>query len=126
MRRPHLDNRDVVRKLNDRLIEYSRVYKDARARVRYHINQVREWDQIMSRRTYRIELKIDFSDDDRHATMEELVRQYGRDLLASAMLVQDGRKPLVALFIDDSFVGTDEIALLPASDSIHVPDEVTP
>lgn len=77
----------------------------------------------MARKTYRIELKIDFNDDSRHEMCEQLIRQYGRDLLASTMLIQDGRKPLVALFIDDSFVGTDEVSLLDPSESIHTPDE---
>lgn len=91
--------------------------------LREVIHNIEKWDKIMSRRTYRIELKIDFSDDSRHDVMETLVRQYGRDLLSSAMLVQDGRKPLVALFIDDSFVGTDEISLLEPSENVHTPDE---
>jgi len=76
----------------------------------------------MTRKTYRIELKIDFADDTRHELVEQLVRQYGRDLLSSTMLLQDGRKPLVALVVDDSFVGTEEIELMDESDNIHKPD----
>jgi hypothetical protein len=86
------------------------------------INRLQKWDNIMTRKTYRIELKIDFADDTRHELVEQLVRQYGRDLLSSTMLLQDGRKPLVALVVDDSFVGTEEIELMDESDNIHKPD----
>lgn len=73
----------------------------------------------MARKTYRIELKIDFNDDSSHEVMLGIAKQYARDLLASSMLLQDGRKPAVALMTDDSFHGTDEIDLLDESKELH-------
>lgn len=75
----------------------------------------------MSRRTYRIELKVDFNDNSSHEIMTGIAKQYARDLLGSAMLLQDGRKPAVALMTDDSFHGIDEIDILAESDNIHTP-----
>lgn len=89
-------------------------------KIVYKINR---WDDTMARKTYRIELKIDFNDDSRHEVLTDIAKQYARDLLASAMLLQDGRKPVVALITDDSFTGTDEIELLDEG-SVHEPATV--
>lgn len=84
-----------------------------------HVDNILAWDQVMARKTYRIELKIDFNDDANHEVMLGIARQYARDLLGSAMLLQDGRKPAVALITDDSFHGVDEIDLLEESKELH-------
>lgn len=81
----------------------------------------KEWDDIMSRKTYRIELKMDFSDDTRHEALLMVTKQYTRDLLASAMLLQDGRAPQVALITDDIFEGTEQISVLEESEHVHDP-----
>lgn len=86
------------------------------------VTKIHQWDDIMTRKVYRIELKIDFDDDSRHEHMVNVMTQYARDTLASAMLLADNRKPMVALISDDSFVGTEEIELLAAGDEIHTPD----
>lgn len=78
-----------------------------------------KWEGIMPRKTYRIELKIDFNDDNNHEVMLGIAKQYARDLLGSAMLLQDGRKPAVALMTDDSFHGVDEIDLMDQSQTLH-------
>lgn len=80
-----------------------------------------KWDEQMARKTYRIELKIDFSDETRHDAMLEVVKQYVRDLLGSAMLLQDGKRPACVLHMDDSFLGVDEIDILEPSDNLHEP-----
>lgn len=77
------------------------------------------WDKHMARKTYRIELKMDFEDDANHAILLDIAKQYARDLLGSAMLLQDGRKPAVALMTDDSFFGIEEIDLLKQSENVH-------
>jgi len=82
---------------------------------------ITEWDDTMARKTYRIELKIDFNDDTRHEALFMVAKQYARDLLASAMLLQDGRKPVVALITDDTFAGNEEINLLEESENVHTP-----
>lgn len=83
------------------------------------ITAIIEWDQHMARKTYRLELKIDFNDDSNHEIMLGIAKQYARDLLASAMLLQDGRKPAVALMTDDSFTGVDEISIIEPSQDLH-------
>jgi hypothetical protein len=35
------------------------------------------------------------------------------------MLLQDGRKPVVALITDDTFAGNEEINLLEESENVH-------
>lgn len=86
---------------------------------REYLADLRKWDKIMARRTYRIELKIDFADDDRHEHMLEVAKQYARDFIASAMLLADRGKPDIALITDDSFVGREDIELLESSDNVH-------
>lgn len=80
------------------------------------------WDKQMARKTYRIELKLDVSDDNRHDAMLEVCKQYARDVLASAMLLQDGRPPSVALITDDTFTGSEEISLLQPGEVVHTPN----
>ena len=89
----------------------------------HNITASKEWDDTMARKTYRIELKIDFADDERHAILLDLAKQYARDFLASAMLLQDGRRPACVLHTDDTFIGMEEIDILTESDNIHVPDQ---
>lgn len=84
-------------------------------------NQSYEWDNTMARKTYRIELKVDFSDDTRHEALLQVAKQYARDFLASSMLLQDGRKPMCVLHTDDTFTGVEEVELLDESPNIHKP-----
>lgn len=77
------------------------------------------WEKHMAMKTYRIELKMDFNDSSNHEIMLGIAKQYARDLLASAMLLQDGRKPAVALMTDDSFVGPEQIDLMDQSENVH-------
>ena len=86
-----------------------------------YIDNSIKWDQQMARKTYRIELKIDFADNANHEIMLGIAKQYTRDLLGSAMLLQDKSKPAVVLMTDDSFHGVDEIDLMEASAEIPTP-----
>lgn len=79
------------------------------------------WDQVMARKTYRIELKIDFADNANHEIMVGIARQYARDLLSSAMLLQDKSPPAVALLSEDTFEGQEQIELLDPSQELHTP-----
>lgn len=85
------------------------------------LHALTNWEKVMARKTYRIELKADFDDAASHEIMLGIAKQYARDLLGSAMLLQDNRKPAVALMTDDSFHGVDEIDLLSESSNIHTP-----
>ena len=90
-------------------------------RYRNNIKQLKDWEATMSRKTYRIELKIDFDDDTRHEALMSVAKQYARDFLGSAMLLQDGRKPACVLMTDDTFAGMEEIDILEPSENLHVP-----
>lgn len=84
---------------------------------RQHVAYCRKtstWDEFMARKTYRIELKVDFNDDTRHRHMIEVAKEKARELLASSMLLQDGRAPQIALVTDDNFYGHDDIDVVEA------------
>jgi hypothetical protein len=85
------------------------------------VGGVLNWDNIMARKTYRLELKIDFRDDASHEVMRSIAKQYARDLMASAMLLEDKSKPLVALFTDDTFEGQEKIEFMDPSEELHTP-----
>lgn len=95
---------------------WGRIDKDDYYRM---VGGVMRWDADMSRRTYRIELKIDFADDSNHEHMMAIAKQYARDLLGSAMLLQDKTKPAVVLMGEDSFHNFDEVELLEESATLH-------
>lgn len=85
------------------------------------VGGVLNWDNTMARKTYRIELKIDFADNANHEIMVGIARQYARDLLSSAMLLQDKSPPAVALLSEDTFEGQEQIELLDPSQELHTP-----
>lgn len=119
---------DVTRRGNRdfRDIYISRSWGDTSSpnwnRYRNNIRNVSNWDTIMARKTYRIELKVDFDADERHEALLTVAKQYARDFLGSAMLLQDGRKPACVLMTDDTFVGMEEIDILDASENLHEPE----
>lgn len=96
---------------NDKIADYYRM-----------IYNSKQWDQYMARKTYRIELKADFNEDSRHEALLAVAKQYARDFLGSAMLLQDGRKPACVLFADDTFMGMEEIDILDVSENLHEPN----
>jgi hypothetical protein len=81
------------------------------------------WDKDMARKTYRIELKVDFDEESRHEALLMVAKQYARDFLGSAMLLQDRTKPACVLFADDTFMGMEEIDILDPSENLHDPSK---
>lgn len=75
----------------------------------------------MSLQTYTIELKLNV-DDDRHEAMTQITMQYARDLMASAMLLSQGKPPAIMCRTSDAFYDTKEIEVLIPSDSIVTPE----
>lgn len=75
----------------------------------------------MSLQTYTIELKLNV-DDDRHEAMLQITMQYARDLMASAMLLSQGRPPVIMCRTNDAFYDTKEIEVLVPSDTIVTPE----
>lgn len=63
------------------------------------------------RRTYTLEVKIDFDDESRHDQMRKVLREAGRSAYALAMLLADNRQPQIALRSEDFFEGTQEILI---------------
>lgn len=78
----------------------------------------------MSIRTYKIELRIDVTDDG-HEAMKAITRQYARDMIASAALMCLPRfKPQAIAHADDSFYNSEEIDLLEPSERAIDPDKL--
>ena len=115
MRRPWRGNYDVINRLVQR-----NAFADSGDTYLKQIAAINEWD-AMGQKTYRIELKINFAEDENHSVMLTIAKQYARDLLGSAMLLQEKTKPGVVLFAEDSFFNMDEIDLLDESNNIHTP-----
>jgi hypothetical protein len=70
----------------------------------------------MGLQTYTIELKLDAPDEHQEA-MTQIMKQYARDLLSSAMLLSPGNLPQVACRTSDAFYSTEEIEVLDPSDN---------
>lgn len=68
------------------------------------------------RKTYQIELKIDFDDPARHRAMLKVMRKQGRNVLTAAMLLMDNREPQIAISTDDFFEGGTKEALREVDD----------
>lgn len=54
-------------------------------------------------RTYTIELRADFMDDEKHDILLSAVREAARTMLATALLLKDKRDPQIALQTGDMF-----------------------
>jgi hypothetical protein len=66
----------------------------------------------MALMTWKIELRVDFSEKSKDAIMEKDVRSKAKALITTAMLLAgDGRKPDIAIETTDMFVGATEISL---------------
>lgn len=68
----------------------------------------------MPQQVYSIEIKLD-APDEHHAAMTQIIKQYARDLLSSAMLLSPGQMPQVACRAQDAFYSTEEIEILDPS-----------
>ena len=64
------------------------------------------------RKKYRIELSIEFKDQERHKDLKPIILQAARDLLATAQLIADYRQPQIAVQSDDFFVPPEQINIL--------------
>lgn len=63
-------------------------------------------------RQFTIELRVDYADNEKNASMQEAVQRAARHVLATAALLADGVKPQIAAFSDDFFTGHKEISVL--------------
>ncbi|QIG66884.1 hypothetical protein EVB41_054 [Rhizobium phage RHph_TM3_14A] len=54
-------------------------------------------------RTYTLELRADFDNDEKYELVLEMVREKARELLAAALMLKDRREPEIALSHGDMF-----------------------
>jgi hypothetical protein len=63
------------------------------------------------RRTYQIEIKVEFNDEAKYEIVREALREAARTVYSTAVLIADGRLPAVAIMSDDFFEGTEQITI---------------
>jgi len=67
---------------------------------------------LAMQRQFTIELRVDYSDQEKNEAMRKALQQAARHVYATATLLADGVKPQIAIFSDDFFTGHETIALL--------------
>ena len=67
-------------------------------------------------RTYSIALRADFVDPEKYELMMEAVRRAAREILATAVMLQDKRPPQVALQSGDMFEREKDLQLITPAD----------
>lgn len=63
-------------------------------------------------KTYTIELRADFVDDEKHDILLEAVREAARTMLTTAMMLKDKRDPQIALQAGDMFEKNKDLEIL--------------
>jgi len=63
-------------------------------------------------RTYQIELRASFEDEEKYETLLEIVRQAAREMLATAMILKDKRDPQIALNTGDMFETNKDLSIV--------------
>jgi hypothetical protein len=63
-------------------------------------------------RQFTIELRVDYADAGKNDAMRISLQAAARHVMATAGLLADGVKPVIAIFSDDFFAGHEQIALL--------------
>lgn len=67
-------------------------------------------------KTYTIELRADFLDEEKHAILLEAVRQTARQVLSTAMLLKDKRDPQISLQAGDMFERNSDLEIITPED----------
>ena len=66
---------------------------------------------MSSSRKWRIEIKVDFDDENKHPVFEKAVKREAKVLLATAMLLRDKRDPQLAVSNEGVFIPRNEIEM---------------
>jgi hypothetical protein len=66
---------------------------------------------LINMRTLTIELRFDADEEERHAVLRDAAMQAAKHLYTSALLISAKRKPQIAMYTSDMFVGREEIML---------------
>lgn len=69
--------------------------------------------------TWTMTFTLDFKDPQKYAVMDQMAREAGKQMMATAMLLKDSREPRIVLRTNDPFNGDRTI------DIMHEPDDVT-
>lgn len=67
-------------------------------------------------RTYTVELRADFVDEDKHDILLAAVREAARTMLATALLLKDKREPQIALQTGDMFQTNKDLDVMEGTD----------
>lgn len=65
----------------------------------------------MAIRTYTIELRVDFEDEEKYDAMTEVAREAARSMVTMAMLLKDKREPQIMLSAGDMFMRDNDLKL---------------
>lgn len=81
----------------------------------------------MPQKQYTIELRVDFSDDEKQLVMREAMRRAAAHIYATAQLISDKAKPQIAVYADDFFDGHQDIDLFNTtiSDGVKALDDAS-
>lgn len=63
-------------------------------------------------KTYSIEIRVDFDDDEKYQIIENSARDLARQLYAMATLIKDRRNPQIAFQSGDMFVKNSELDIM--------------
>lgn len=62
-------------------------------------------------RTYTVELRADFQDDEKHDILLSAVRDAARTMLTTALMLKDKREPQIMLQTGDMFERNNDVML---------------
>ena len=65
----------------------------------------------MTLKIFTIEVRADFADPEKHEVMHQAAKEAARLLLTTALMMQEVRKPSVALQSSDFFYGSDDLSI---------------
>ena len=63
-------------------------------------------------RTYKIELRADFQDDQKYELLLDLARASARELLGAALMLKDKRDPQMRLEMGDMFSRDENVEII--------------
>lgn len=98
------------REVIDQLIEWH-MQSPFVLRARQHSGEVLTKEQMMQR-MYRMELRTDFADPEKHEAIVQSFRQAAQQVFANVLLIGDGVKPDIMIESDDFYEGIEKIALV--------------
>jgi hypothetical protein len=87
---------------------------------RCRLKPSRKYEEFKNVRTFTIELRADYLDDDKFRVLETAMKQAAKHVYTTALLLQDKRKPEIALYGSDFFASRQEIEL---ADDINEEEE---